>query len=702
MATYNLMYRVPFKSLSETDFEVLIEGLDYNGAVMELVGGSRPFTHYLTDEDVLTPIRSGGGTLSVYGSDYLRDLYTSNPQGVRVRVMKGSKVVWLGFMTPDTFSQDFSKPEFIYEIECVCALSTLKYKEFSSNATTVRFIDLIKEAARLAGYTKLYLTKSVSRPDGSNIYEASYLPAGNFFDELGKAMNYYEILEEIAKYLVLSTFVPYEDALYLLDYKYIMDGFNDYYLYDLAAGTTKSVALSDVTTSQQLGYRGTGATLSRIAGKNKATVRCSLYEVDNLVPPFDNDYTEFSYMLSLDKELQIDKRTTETHRGYIRHYKQPKFTFYRYHGTAGVLVEQTSEALPEIPATGNWIVGSGFVRRAVENLSQPAPSLSWENEVTFRNVDNEVPINRALAGGVNVITLKSAKPLMFNTNVHFCINFGVQFILSALTSTRQSNDFVVQPTNPLAKDVTLRMPFRLKIGRYIYTDNGWVLRTPTTETGYANPTKVLKKGSMLSGVYHMIENTNSYDTGLGDLNGFLIPPLPVNEVGEVSLDILLPFASPDVLSFAYVAFFKDIRLDYGIVNPDRIYDDWLVGGKKNDVIYENEISDDYIEEAEPVTLKICTNQEHKLALSSVLVNGQYQKEIKYEPFRVTDIAENLILMKIIDIYSRPRFKVNPTLYNGLKPYTIIHDLGLPKVVFVSAGGEEDVKMENVVTNLIEL
>ena len=145
-------------------------------------------------------------------------------------------------------------------------------------------------------------------------------------------------------------------------------------------------------------------------------------------------------------------------------------------------------------------------------------------------------------------------------------------------------------------------------------------------------------------------------------------------------------------------FFKDISVTYAIPNEDEIYNDW--GDARKDIIYEN-IIDDYIEEADEIDLKICTNVEGILALSSVIVGGEFLKKIDTDSFG-TDIPENILLKRVVELYKQPRFVINPTLENNLKPYSLITDSNLPNVQFINGGGEEDVKMGRVTTNLIQI
>ena len=149
-------------------------------------------------------------------------------------------------------------------------------------------------------------------------------------------------------------------------------------------------------------------------------------------------------------------------------------------------------------------------------------------------------------------------------------------------------------------------------------------------------------------------------------------------------------------------YIKDIQIEMGVPNEQNIYGDWVDKESKNDLVYENDISDDYIEEADEIDLKICTAPTGKLCLSSVMTATGYQGNINSLSLNDTDISEQLILKKVVSIYNAPRFVINPTVKNELKPYSLVTDGGLSGVTFVNCGGEEDILMESVTTNLIQL
>ena len=182
-------------------------------------------------------------------------------------------------------------------MEAVAALSTLKYKNFDLTADFVSFSEIINKAIEYSGYSGYYLTNSITA-DTESFYSLR-IASANFFDELGEAMTYYEVLEEIAKYAGCC-FTPYGDKLYFLDYRAIKEGYNSYIT---EQGTAVISDLKDVRE-----YKGTGTKLSRIAGKNKATVNCSLYELDDLLPIFDDEWKKRQAVMGLVNKLSTIKR----------------------------------------------------------------------------------------------------------------------------------------------------------------------------------------------------------------------------------------------------------------------------------------------------------------------------------------------------------------------------------------------------------
>ena len=110
------------------------------------------------------------------------------------------------------------------------------------------------------------------------------------------------------------------------------------------------------------------------------------------------------------------------------------------------------------------------------------------------------------------------------------------------------------------------------------------------------------------------------------------------------------------------------------------------------------IGGDYIEGRDG--LKICTNTDGKLALSSVIEGDSFLKTLTSDVYG-TGLPEYLLLDRVVDMFKKPRFVIDPTLEDNAKPYTLFTEPHLGKT-FLLAGGEIDVKRESATNNLIEL
>ena len=682
---YGLKYSIPFKTLSNVDCVVNVELKDYIGSSMELIGGGEPFVIETDDGDVLTPIRSSLATLCVFGSDYLQDLYASDPQGIRVTLLVDGNVNWLGYMTPDTFSQDFSSPEFVYEVECVSALSTLKLIDFDIENDFVSFLQIIKRARDLAGYDKLYLTNSIRANSGS-FYDLNIATA-NFFDELGEAMTYYEVLEEIAKYAGCC-FTPYQDDLYLLDYKAISSGFNLYEKYDGDTKTLVTVASSDTVAN----YRGTGAKLSRIAGKNKASVICSMYEIKDILPTFDDERTQIKEGVpseTIPRSITRNKIKTN-YTGIIRYYTQPKYTFYNHVWGGSSFAESEGDRMT---STNPAALGSVFVRTTGFQDDQRPSTLSFDNEVMIRNYipDPANPSTQVieLTENSRIITLKSENRALYHKNVYFCLSTEIKF-------NQEKFDPVESDVHKFGADAVINIPVKFRIGKYYYNGTTWT----ETESKFNLPVDV-KKGDSVLGRYFKVRDTNDFTLGIGDISGFIVKAPDINIIGDCEVTFYyFTTGQTNIIANGY-SYMRNIRFSYGIPDEQSIYNDWVDKDTKADILYESEIPGSYTESSDEIDLRICTNTTGMLALSSVIVgNDAFLQEIETDAYGAGQ-PEEILLNRVLDLYSSPRFVIDPTLRNDAKPYTVFTEPHLGKT-FVVAGGDEDVKMESSTYNLIEI
>ena len=236
-------------------------------------------------------------------------------------------------------------------------------------------------------------------------------------------------------------------------------------------------------------------------------------------------------------------------------------------------------------------------------------------------------------------------------------------------------------------DTTWTIPLKLRIGNYYYNGTAWT----TTDAKFNAFTS--KKDEKLYGRFIAIRDDNDYTLGIGDLSGYIIKPPPTAVTGELELTVYAPNIVENNTNYTVkYAFFKNIKLDYAIQDLEGIFDPLK---EKEDVIYESIPNDTYTEEADEIDLKICTNTDGKLAYSSILEGNNFLKKIRTDVFG-TGIAEEILLQRVVSLFSKPRFVINPTLENSAKPYTKFTEPHLNKQ-FLVAGGE-DVKMERCTYN----
>ena len=91
--------------------------------------------------------------------------------------------------------------------------------------------------------------------------------------------------------------------------------------------------------------------------------------------------------------------------------------------------------------------------------------------------------------------------------------------------------------------------------------------------------------------------------------------------------------------------------DRAYAYPTNQYGDWVDKDTKNDIIYENVIDEGYVEEADEIDLKICTNTDGKLAFSSILEGNNFLSKIRTDVFG-TGIAEEILLQRVVSLCLR--------------------------------------------------
>lgn len=657
---YKLKYTIPFNTINDVSCVVELHQKNYLGNTIELKAGSTPFKIDVETVDLNIPIRAAGATLEVFGSDYLQDLYASSPFEVRVMYKVNGAVKWVGYITQDTFSQDYSNPEFIYEIECASALSVLKYKKMDVSALKLSLLDIIKSAIYYAGYERAYLTDTVRTKsrEGHNLYYTFKLASANFIDELGEVNTYYEALEEIATYLT-CTFTPYNDSLMLINYEGIKKGENNYYKID--DSPISLVELKDVTTVQQLGYRGTGATISRIAGYSKASVNCSLYELDtDVMHKIGKEGMQFSH--SARYTATKDKNRITAVESIYDNVDNEGFELFMY------------------PNPGGLAIGATYVDYSEFPTDDPPVELSPTPLVV---VDRGAANTESLKDK-RIIKLYSKGTTITSGEEYFVLTFDYR------TTLLTKYDLADKEGATYTAHGSIIVKAILKYGDLYYNGAGWQSSEVKFDLEIEHE-KDTKYNEWIS-----VRNENNYDTNIGGYKGRLIRAPKGVKIGSIELTL----HSSNKITAIRWEHFKNIELNISIPEKKVIFGDYVTKDSKNDLIYEKEIAGDFAEEADEINLNICTKPDGKIGLSCVFTDDEFVDVYKHLGQDIQ--PEHNILNKQVNLFSKSRLVINPSLKNDLKPFSLVTDSNLDGVTFLYGGGVEDAKMESEMVNLIEL
>lgn len=296
-----------------------------------------------SEDTLYKPVKMSGATIGVLTngvSDYLFDLYSTNPKDCSVQISDASdNIVWTGWITPSLYSQGYESSSEELNIDCIDGLSTLKYYKYESidqDRTVHSLLDIILHCLRQCEcYKNLYFEKSVflDQSDTSNILRKLHVHEAVFFDDEDKYdsdgnritdddKDYSEVLEIIMTYMGM-TMVAEGDSVYILDYDHLRHVNRDpmalpgtvtglyFWKIDISTGSETTVNLARTyriprgpNVMLQTGnpyiigssYAQNGQKLSLEKVYNKVSVKDNFNKVDSIFPDlWDNEYLEQFY-----------------------------------------------------------------------------------------------------------------------------------------------------------------------------------------------------------------------------------------------------------------------------------------------------------------------------------------------------------------------------------------------------------------------
>lgn len=676
-------YNIHFKNYRNTAYDVKVYIDGYVGQVTELLGARSAFVVEGNDENfVYEPIRSSTATLTLLGSDLLLDLFSINNQYAPVKLFKGDKLMWTGYIVPEQFTQPYKPTPDNISIDCISAIGTLENIQYEKQTENgfITAINLLRYIIRSAngGYDKIYIpyvygSSEVNYSTKKNIFDEITLAEENFTSE---GMMLDEVLEYFCRFFNWTLY-DYEGSLYFVD----ADWKGEYFSYGEDLVTYEMVTPNTVLL-QDIGFGGSDHTIDVLPGYNKVTVKAinnvfdELVENEDLETLKENGIQSVSYdKLSGDDVKVVRKRflipekwELDSYDGDTGEKQDPKDAMNNSFGSALLKISEyggkweRSDFIPDI-SDYSWTLAVQDRVKGQQFQEKPGEEMS-KDLVAIKGAKGAAWMNGALSIDGSIIVPWN------DANLAFC--------------------------KPSGKAGYADIVYVLRIGDKYWDGSSWVDSEAEFKIRYENESA----GSPLT-----VKNTKSPDMPYSGLSGYIIK-LPDNApiIGDLSLKIrrtseigFTPESGAGSIKF-YGYIYKNPNLNYK--KKDGVVDE----GENGDRVYENVVNEKFMSELDEIEFGISSYNEDGATYSKALLNGNFLTNNLYSAIEGTLVRpEEALIRRIINRYRVTKIKLTQVLKNSdlIHPFTVLYDNSMVSKEFMLLSGVWDYEQNTVTLSMIE-
>lgn len=509
-------YRLPFFNYAGESLEIKFYMEDYIGEIETLTGAPSAFVVTGTDEEfVYEPVRTSTASVSIVTDSLLNDLFSVNSHHVAVKLYRGNKLLWTGYVEPEVFTQAYVPIADKLSINCISAIGTLENIQYEKQTENgfITAINLLRYIIRSAngGYEKIYIpyvygSSEVNYSTKKNIFDEIILAEENFISE---GMMLDEVLEYFCRFFNWTLY-DYEGSLYFVD----ADWKGEYFSYGEDLVTYEMVTPNTVLL-QDIGFGGSDHTIDVLPGYNKVTVKAinnvfdELVENEDLETLKENGYQSVSYdKLSGDDVKVVRKRFLIPAKWELDSYDEdtgekqdPKDAMNNSFGSALLKISEyggkweRSDFIPDI-SDYSWTLAVQDRVKGQQFQEKPGGAMS-KDLVAIKGAKGAAWMNGALSIDGSIIVPWN------DANLAFC--------------------------KPSGKAGYADIVYVLRIGDKYWDGSSWVDSEAEFKIRYENESA----GSPLT-----VKNTKSPDMPYSGLSGYIIK-LPDNApiIGDLSLKI---------------------------------------------------------------------------------------------------------------------------------------------------------------------
>ena len=588
----------------------------------------------------------------------------------------------------------------------------------------------------------------------------------NFFDEEDKPMMFSDVIEEICRFAHMTVY-DCGGNIFFVDHDYA-DAYDEYSLQAGALVLTTSGAITRATKSvQSIGFTGNAHKLDIIAGYNKATIKVSNYNNSDKVFPEETWDNLEPLAIETVQQTIVQALKTGTSVSYTETIARSKCIWltpnkwetHMYLGT-GLTEDGRQMSALEVGSRGGYYYDEGK-DRITEAVTEVADikTLQWDTtdeahvfsehfaqqqiwetnqglftlELYVRNDDGQV--YGAFLGkycqwehnadGTDSISSYSYDHVMFlrknfmlgnltdhgtSVPIHNTITFDPKkykgffnykghmpvaayadgaiaidlqaaLTLQGMGGGTGAGFYYACEKSALKSGVVITFTFLLRIGGTYYNGTSWTA-APATFT-------VTTEKTTESSTFVSLKNTKVLSMPYNDLTGYI-----VETVGTLKGELFFELVDVD-----RNCAIKDFGMKF------QLKDNYVPTDNASDRTYTNAVNSEYINELEEIEEKISSYNHDGLCYSKVLLGNDFITDNLYEGInKTTTRPENLLLRRIVNQYSEPKFRLTQVLKydDSLRPIDRLLDeyQGASKS-FILSGAETDYADESSTITMIE-
>lgn len=379
-----------FLDINSTRHVVLIQNENVPASAVDVTLGAEPVIISWNSEERFDAMNLSDCTITVATKSLLTGFFNPTANSVRVVVYKSltGEVEFAGYVTPNTYSQDYARIWDEIQLNCTDALATTQYLKVPDSYRTsgnLSFRKILYDMINtingnyftpgdiMCPISRMVVSDSrvLGRGGTTDILDDLYINPQNFFDDDDDKTPWYwsDVVENICQYLCLQA-VQYGDTLYLLDLDAHANGISTVWIHDAVAGggmftesqvyhTTGQMPQEVIDLGKKGVSGGSEPSITLDTVYNKICVKANRYASEDLLPDFfeeDDLVTDMTEVKELATVYKAEDKPNEdnphgvnytAYHWYYVLYQNPNFTSWWYGRNSSGLVSSTKLYHPQ-------------------------------------------------------------------------------------------------------------------------------------------------------------------------------------------------------------------------------------------------------------------------------------------------------------------------------------------------------------------